>query len=180
MAVSVLRATGAGSLEGDVAGLAVDADGPAATANLLAVALAGHAALGVGELGRADELVAAVALATVLGSSDGEALADTVGNALLVGHGAKVGQDVTGQNTADVVLVAAGVGVSTDGGGSVALGARSRGRGGSGARAGDGDGLGDGVDVGASALRSTTSRQRGGRRSSLGGLGAGSGSSLGG
>ena len=176
----MLGATGLASLHGDGASLAVDADGPASTANLLAVALAGDAALGVSELGGANELVTAVALATVLSSSEGEALADAVGNALLVGHGAKVGQDITAENTANVVLVAAGVGVATDGGGSsVVLGARRRSSSSShgGGASSHGDGLGDGVDVGSAALsiiaRAADSGLGGRRGLRLDGLGAG-------
>lgn len=180
VAVGVLRATGLGSLHGDGASLAVDADGPAAAADLLAVALAGGAALGVGKLGRADELVTAVALATVLGSSEGEALADAVGNALLVGHGAKVGQDIAAEDAADVVLVAAGVGVSADGGGGgVVLGARGSSSSSGGRRASsDGDGLCDGADVGRAALSIIIARGTGSGLGSrrglrLDGLGAG-------
>lgn len=167
MAVDVLGTLG--GLHGDSAGLAVDADGPASTTDLLGVTLAGHGALALGELGRANEVVATVALATVLSSSDGESLADTVGNALVVGHGAKVGQDIAGEDTADVVLVATSVGVSTDGGGSrVALG-RNR----SGGRSASSDGGRRGGLAGGSG-----SLARGSRSSSLAGR-SGSGTSSG-
>lgn len=173
----MLRAARLGSGHADGAGLAVDADGPASTANLAGGTLASHGALRLGELGRADELVATVALATVLGSGNREALGNAVGNALIVGHGAKVRQDITSQNTVDVILVASSVGVSTDSRlGS--NGSRSRGTG-SGC-----NGLSNGVDGGGTALLVTTgggsasSRQGSSRRVGLTGLGA-STSSLG-
>lgn len=122
MAVGVLRAAGVSSGHANGASLAVDANSPASTTNLLGVTLARGGALRLGELGRADELVATVALTTVLSSGDREALANAVGNALLVGHGAKVRQNITAQNTANVVLVAASIGVSTDSGSRVTLG----------------------------------------------------------
>lgn len=173
MAVDVLGTLG--GLHGDSAGLAVDADGPASTADLLGVTLAGHGALAVSELGRANEVVTTVALATVLSSSNGESLADTVGNALVVGHGAKVGQDIAGEDTADVVLVATSVGVSTNGSSSrVALG---RNRSGGRSASSDCNGLSNGVDIGGAALGVVTSatgsgegRSRGDRFDGLGGL----------
>lgn len=179
----LLRAAGLGSGHANGAGLAVDADGPASTANLLGVTLASNGALRLGELGRADELVTTVALATVLSSGNGEALANAVGNALVVGHGAKVGQNITAQNTANVVLVAASVGVSTDSGGRVTLGSNSSGS--RGRTSSDGDGLSDGVDVGGTALLITTSggttgsRLGSSRRGGLDGLGASASSGLG-
>lgn len=177
----LLSAARLGSGQADGASLAVDADGPASTANLAGGTLAGDGALRLGKLGGADELVATVALATVLGSGNREALGNAVGNALLVGHGAKVGQDVTGQNTANVVLVASSVGVSTDG--RVALG--SNGSGSRGTSSGC-NGLSNGVDGGGTALVVTagggtaSSRQRSSGGVGLTGLGASTSSSLGG
>lgn len=184
MTVDVLGAARLGSGHADGAGLAVDADGPASTANLAGGTLASGGALRLGELGRADELVATVALATVLGSGDREALANAVGNALVVGHGAKVRQNITGQNTADVILVAADVGVSSDGGSRVALG--SNGSGSRGRTSCGCDGLSNGVDNGGTALVVTTgggtasSRQRSSGRVGLTGLGTSTNSDLGG
>lgn len=178
----LLRAARLGRGHADGAGLAVDADGPASTTDLVGGTLASGGALRLGELGRADELVATVALATVLGSGNGEALLNAVGNALLVGHGAKVRQDITGQNTANVILVASSVGVSTDS--RVALG--SNGSGSRGRTGGDCKGLSNGVDGGGTALLVTadggtaSSRQGSSRRVGLTGLGASTSSSLGG
>ena len=93
----------------DLAVLAVDGQSPVATALVGVVALASHAALGLVQLLDLGELVAAVAFAAILGTSDAEALRTAMRDTSGVVDSAKIGADHSAENTVRSVLVAAGI-----------------------------------------------------------------------
>ncbi len=79
--------------------LGVEAEGPAATALLVARTLASHAACRLGQLLNLGQAVAAVALAAVLSTSYAPALGRAVVNAVGVADAAQVGTNLAVNNT---------------------------------------------------------------------------------
>lgn len=129
----------------DFASSAEDAQGPASTAGVRLVTLAGAVAAGLIELLRANNLVAAVALAAVLGTGDGESQRLAAVDALLVGHGTDIGANLAVENAVLGILEATSVLEAAN-----LLGDGSRGWGGR-LAGGNSDGLVDGVSLGRSA-----------------------------
>lgn len=141
----VRMATKLGVSHVDFASSAEDAQSPASTASVRLVALAGAIAAGLIELLRANNLVAAVALAAILGTSDRESQRLAAVDALLVGHGTDIGANLAVENAVLSILEAAGVLEAAN-----FLGDGSRG-GGRRLAGGNSDGLVDGVSLGRSA-----------------------------
>lgn len=168
--MSVMTVEMATSLVASKAGLttlAVDAESPVATANVLGIALAGGAAVSLIELLRSDELVTAVALATVLSTSKEESGFLAVGDTLLIGRGADVGVGNVAESTLAAILEAACKLESTDGASGVVVGARGwHGD----IRLSHSHSLPDSMDLGAAAGSRNSSWGGGGRDSWLLGL----------